>query len=73
MYFNYHAKIKQLIKDKKCLEVRLLPKYNLIRPAMVFYFSTHRPMPVREYRWLEYLQIIQLYNLKLIDEYELLQ
>ncbi len=64
-YFNYHAKLKSLIKSGDCLSVSLLYKYHNIKPAMVFYFKTHKPMPVRNYRWQEYFPLIKLYNLKL--------
>lgn len=64
-YFNYHAKIKDLIKSGDCLSVSLLYKYKNIKPAMVFYFNSHKPMPVRDYRWNEYFTLIKLYNIKL--------
>ena len=65
MYFNYHHKVKSLIKNGHCLGVSLLYEYNKIKPAMVFYFSNHVPMPIREYRWAEYLPLIKQYNIKL--------
>ena len=64
-YFNYHAKIKNLVKNGDCIGVSLLYKYNHIKPAMVFYFKSHNPMNVRDYRWDEYLHLISQYNLKL--------
>lgn len=64
-YFNYHAKLKTLIKCGDCIGVSILYKYNKIKPAMVFYFKTRKPMPVRDYRWQEYFPLINLYNLKL--------
>ena len=64
-YFNYHAKLKNLIKNGDCIGVSLLYKYQNIKPAMVFYFSNHKPMPVRNYRWDEYFPLIKEYNLKL--------
>lgn len=64
-YFNYHAKLKGLIKTGNCIGVSLLYKYNNIKPAMVFYFNNHIPMPVRYYMWDEYLPLIKQYNLKL--------
>ena len=64
-YFNYHAKIKNLIKSNHCLSVSLLYKYNHIKPAMVFYFDNAKPMPVRDYMWQEYFPLIKKYDLKL--------
>ena len=64
-YFNYHAKIKSLIKSGDCLGASLLYKYHNIKPAMVFYFKSHIPMPVRNYMWQDYFPLIKQYNLKL--------
>ncbi|MBQ3502679.1 MAG: thermostable hemolysin delta-VPH [Clostridia bacterium] len=64
-YFNYHAKLKNLIKSGNCIGVSLLYKYHTIKPAMVFYFNNHKPMPVRDYRWNEYFPLIKQYNIKL--------
>lgn len=54
MYYNYHAKIKRLIKQNKLLKVKYFEKYNNISPALVFYFDDEKPMPIREYRFMEY-------------------
>lgn len=67
-YFNYHAKIRNLIKSNECLLVALLDEYNKIKPAMVFYFKNHIPMPVRYYMWDEYFSLIKEYKIKLVDE-----
>ena len=64
-YFNYHAKVKSLIKGGDCIGVSLLYKYNHIKPAMVFYFKSHKPMPIRNYMWNDYFPLIKQYNLKL--------
>lgn len=64
-YFNYHAKVKSLIKSGECLCASLLNKYNHIKPAMVFYFKNHKPMPIRDYMWNEYLRLIKQYNIQL--------
>ena len=39
MYFNYHAKIKRLIKENQLLYVKFYDTYNNISPAMVLYFK----------------------------------
>lgn len=64
-YFNYHAKIRKLIKQGDCIGASLLYKYHNISPAMVFYFKTHSPMPVRDYRWQEYFPLIKRYKIAL--------
>ena len=63
MYYNYHAQIKKLIFEGKLIGYEFMDDYNGIKPALVLYFKGHRPMPVRDYRWEEYLEIlINLHN-----------
>ena len=45
MYYNYHAKAKQLISDGHLVEFKILPRWNSIAPALVLYFDNHKPMP----------------------------
>lgn len=56
-YFNYHAKIKKLIKEGDFSHFEIMQNYHNISPAMVIYFKNHPPMPVREHRFDEYLQL----------------
>lgn len=63
MYFNYHAKAKSLIKAGELEYFEILDDYHGIKPAIVLYFSSHKPMPIRQHRWAEYFEII-----KSIDE-----
>ena len=56
MYYNYHAKIKKLIRDGELVSIRFFDKYNNISPALVFYFKKDKPMPIREYRFEEYFK-----------------
>ena len=58
-YFNYHAKAKGLIKEGELINYLFVEKYNDISPALVLFFKNHRPMPIREYKWQEYLKIIE--------------
>ena len=62
-YFNYHAKIKKLIKDNQAVCYEITKKYNNISPAMVFYFKDNPPMPVREHRFEEYFELIEKYKI----------
>jgi len=64
-YFNYHAKVKNLIKTNNCLSVSIVDKYNSISPAMVFYFKNNKPMPIRQYKWQDYLPLIESYFIPL--------
>ena len=59
MYFNYHAKIKQLIKQKHLINILYFKNYNNITPAIVFVFNNHKPMPIRSYRWQEYCDFLK--------------
>lgn len=55
-YYNYHAKAKQLIKEGHLVGHEIVDNWNGIVPALVLYFDNHRPMPIRKYRWDEYLE-----------------
>ena len=57
MYFNYHAKAKQLIAEGHLTGYEILEKYNGISPCLLLYFDNHKPMPIREYRWEEYFPL----------------
>lgn len=58
-YFNYHAKAKKLIRDGFLVKYEILEEYNKIKPALVLYFSNNRPMPIREYKWQEYFDLLK--------------
>lgn len=58
MYYNYHAKAKNLIKQGKLIHYEIVEKHNNISPALVLYFSNHPPMPIREEHFNEYLTLI---------------
>lgn len=58
MYYNYHAKAKQLITDGHLIQFDIVERWNNISPAMMLYFDNHKPMPIREYRWCEYMELI---------------
>ena len=57
-YFNYHAKAKRLIKDGHLVGYEFVDNWNGIKPALVLYFDEANPMPIREYRWQEYLPLL---------------
>lgn len=57
-YFNYHAKAKKLIKDGHLVYWEIVEKYHNISPALVLYFDNEKPMPIREHRFDEYLEIL---------------
>lgn len=55
MYYRYHSVLQRLIKQGHLTDMKIVPKWNMISPALVLYFDNHRPMPVRPYKWHEYL------------------
>lgn len=59
-YFNYHAKVKNLIKEGLLVQYEFIDNWNGIKPALVLYFENANPMPIREYRWQEYLSLLGL-------------
>ena len=59
MYYNYHAKVKQLINEGHLVRYEIVEEWNSISPALVFFFDNHKPMPIREYRWDEYFLLIE--------------
>lgn len=58
MYFNYHAKAKNLIKSGHLVRFEFLKKWNSVSPALVLFFDCAPPMPIREYRFEEYMKLI---------------
>jgi len=64
-YFNYHAKAKNLIVTGHLIKAEIVNKHNKICPALVLYFDCHPPMPIREYRWLEYFVLLSKFNIEI--------
>jgi len=59
-YYNYHGTAKKLIADQKLECYYYTEKHNKISPALVLVFSdsSHPIMPIREYRWQEYIPLL---------------
>ena len=57
-YFNYHAKAKNLIQTGHVVKFEIVDRWNNISPALVLYFDNNRPMPIREYRFDEYMPLL---------------
>ena len=64
MYYNYHAKIKNLILSGHLIDYKIVDKWNSVSPALVLFFNNHKPMPIREYKWDEYFNILKKINFK---------
>ena len=69
-YFNYHAKINKLIKEKQLIDYKFFPTYHHISPALVLYFKDYPPMPIRQHQFVRYQIILQNYfeNVKIKQE-----
>lgn len=61
MYFNYHAKAKNLIKNGKLIDYKIVENYNNISPALLLIFD-ELVMPIRQHRWQEYFDLIEQMN-----------
>ena len=65
-YFNYHAKAKNLINQKKLITFYFTENHNGISPALVLVFNdaVHPLMPIRRERWDEYLPLLNSSKVK---------
>lgn len=61
-YFNYHAIIKKRILQGDLVGYEFMDEYNGISPALVLYFKHSPPMPIRDYRWEEYIPLLEKLN-----------
>lgn len=59
MYFNYHAKAKNLITNGHLKEFKIVDKWNNISPALVLFFDNNQPMPIRKEKWEDYFNLIK--------------
>ena len=57
-YFNYHAKAQRLIKGGHLIDFEFVAAWGNIAPALVLYFDNNRPMPIREHKFAEYIELI---------------
>ncbi len=63
-YFNYHAAAKRLIHEGKLKGWYITDRYNNISPALVLVFDDirHPVMPIRQYRWEEYMPLLKAFK-----------
>ena len=59
MYYNYHARARQLISEGHLTHFEIVDKWNAIVPALVLYFDNYRPMPIIKYRWDDYFILLR--------------
>ena len=62
MYFNYHAKVKRLIREGKAIGYEFLKSYHNISPCMLIYFKDEKSMPIREDYFDEYITLLKEYD-----------
>ena len=64
-YFNFHAKIKQMIAQGKLKSYYIVDVYKNISPALILIFDDpYRPVvPIRKHKWEEYFELIENLNL----------
>lgn len=61
--YPYHNRIKQRIKNGELVRFEYVDKYKQIAPCLLLYFSTEPLIrPIREYRFSEYTDILNIYN-----------
>lgn len=66
-YYNYHAMAKRLIKEGHCISAIMFKRYHHIYPALVLYFDNHKPMPIREYMWKDYFELLKECEIKIAN------
>jgi len=54
MYFNYHAKVQNLIKQGYATGFEIVESYHGISPCMLIYFNGFPPMPIRQHKFDDY-------------------
>lgn len=67
-YYNYHAMAKRLINTNHCIGASLFSSYHHIYPALVLYFDNHKPIPIREYMWEDYLDLLKEQNIHINND-----
>ena len=60
-YFNFHAKIKQMILSGKLKSYYIVDVYKNIAPALILVFDDpYRPVvPIKRHMWDEYFELIE--------------
>ena len=71
MYYNYHARAKQLIESGHLIKMEIVKRWNAISPALVLYFDNHKPMPIRKESFEKYLFLLMFYEIPVVDNLHL--
>lgn len=57
-YYNYHAKVKNLISTGHLVRFEIVERWGNISPALVLYFDNSCPMPICEHRFDKYMKLL---------------
>ncbi len=66
-YYNYHAIAKRFIAEGHLIGASVFKEYKNICPALVLYFDNHRPIPIRQYMWDDYLTLIEKEKIEILN------
>lgn len=61
-YYNYHGNAINLIKNGHCEKAEIVQNYNNISPALILYFNNHKPMPIRQERFEQYMVLLKYFD-----------
>lgn len=66
-YYNYHGVARRMIKNGECERAEIVEKYGNISPALVLYFTNHKPMPIREVHFDKYLALLSYFEVPVLS------
>lgn len=66
-YYNYHGIARKLIKNGHCLRAEIVKTHGKISPALVLYFTNHKPMPIREVHFDEYMVLLSYFEVPVLS------
>ena len=58
MYYSYHNNIKRKIKNGELEKYQFIDNYKNVGPVLMLYFKDGTKKFIREYRWIEYYNIL---------------
>ncbi len=61
-YYNYHAMIKQKIKQGELERFEFVDSYKKYSPCLLLYFKDGKVFPIKEHRFDEYIKILNSQN-----------
>jgi hypothetical protein len=66
-YYNYHGIAQKLISESHCTHAEFVQCYNSISPALILFFDNHKPMPVREKCFNEYIILLNFFEIPIVN------